>query len=1423
MLTYRTFSTTPTQQYVDAVVNLISSVEGHLSKVTDLKDTMATIGYGYTFNRNDNVAIWQAAGINLTANEWSQLQHIDSTIATQKTAVAMGFTRTLTHNEAKALLGQTYQQYESPANTLAMPESWEKVAFVSVTYNRGVPTVQTKMQDFYNAVTNGDRAEAWFELRYDSNRLGSKVVDGETLTAGDLQNVKANVDDGIAKRRYYEAEKFGLYDNSANVQEAEAKQVLQMYARHQDKITAYEAQYGVSLNGETGVTDNIAKANNDYSLSGADEVDTLLESLTPAHNKLVDSYVTKQNIPININGEVLVGDYDSALLDDHLLGRDQTIPKVPLATAPSNDLLIGGKGNDELKGLGGDDVLYGEEGNDTLDGGSGNDVLKGGLGKDILKGGADFDTYYADNGDTINDSDGKGRVFLADMLLTGGMKKAGDDFWRDKNGHIYTLSGTKLSVASTDEAMTVFSNVITIENFNKEANDLGIHLIDTTTASSNTPRSFIGDFAALLTDTFDLIYDELGNWIRNFDIISPAHADTFTGGGSSDLMQGFGGSDQLQGQGGDDVLEGGADSDILSGGAGDDVLYADSKADLATVYESDTVPSGSTRDWLAGGDGDDQLFGSAGSDGLFGGAENDLMIGGAGNDYIFGDEDYVAQRFDWTATFNQNGTIIFSPVDNFTNSASGDDTIFAGGGNDYVDAGGDDDIVLGDAGKDTLNGGDGNDYLDGGVGDDKLWGDNGNDYLDGGDGNDSLRGGGQDDTLLGGGGSDQLQGGIGDDSLDGGTENDLLSGDDGNDTLLGGASDDELQGNAGNDSLDGGAGNDNLFGQEGDDTLDGGAGDDILQGGAGNDHYRFGRGSGFDIVYDTDGQYDEILLENGLSLKDIRLERYENSVIININNTSDYLQLYDYFLSSQQIEALHFSDGTLFDATAINQTVNYNAAPVAVNDSFIIDENQLSSVLGNVLINDYDLNGDTLALVGQVFFSGSYGNLTFNRDGLFVYNHPNYNYLATGETVTNTFDYVVTDYSSYSSATLSITIEGRNDAPIVSQPIAAQSKQSGQNFVFAIPNETFTDVDQNDVLTLSTQLSNGETLPSWLSFDPLNNTLTGTPQTSEAGLWQIQVTATDSYGASTNSVFALTIAGNSNPPPSTQGQTILGTSANDILNGSADKDTLNGGEGADTLIGGTGNDTYYVDNVNDVVIETATSQTEIDKIFSSVSYTLGANIERLTLLGNQNINATGNELDNTLTGNSGVNQLSGGLGKDTYVVGKGDVIVENFNEGNDTAIILYNDMTSADFENVENLRINPTKTTPLDIKINQLQTISLPDNADSVNLLIDKTRLDKVIVTTGAGSDVIKIHQTPLTRAAIEFTDMYQEDKIDLSSFNITGTLATAASQPFAGGTYLKHNEVTQEWQLIEISNDFSSMSFPLTLTGNILIDNFIF
>ena len=93
--------------------------------------------------------------------------------------------------------------------------------------------------------------------------------------------------------------------------------------------------------------------------------------------------------------------------------------------------------------------------------------------------------------------------------------------------------------------------------------------------------------------------------------------------------------------------------------------------------------------------------------------------------------------------------------------------------------------------------------------------------------------------------------------------------------------------------------------------------------------------------------------------------------------------------------------------------------------------------------------------------------------------------------------------------------------------------------------------------------------------------------------------------------------------------------------------TLDGGAGADKLIGGAGDDTYVVDATGDVVTELANEGTDL--VRASLSWTLGANTENLTLTGTAALKATGNALANLLTGNAGANTLDGGLGADTLV------------------------------------------------------------------------------------------------------------------------------------------------------------------------------
>ena len=263
------------------------------------------------------------------------------------------------------------------------------------------------------------------------------------------------------------------------------------------------------------------------------------------------------------------------------------------------------------------------------------------------------------------------------------------------------------------------------------------------------------------------------------------------------------------------------------------------------------------------------------------------------------------------------------------------------------------------------------------------------------------------------------------------------------------------------------------------------------------------------------------------------------------------------------------------DGASVETTVTYsitNPAPVAIDDAEVTDEDTVIS--DSVLTDngngaDVDPDGDELVVTqvngtdivpGTVITLPSGALLTINADGSYDYD-PNgqFEALAVGETDTDSFTYQISDgQGGFSEATVTLTIEGVNDAPIAVDPaqpagpsdptdpsdpqdprdppvdpqnyIPAQAAEDGAPSTPLDLTPYFGDPDGTDTVTLSIDPAD---LPEGLVFDPATGVISGTPtadasQGGADGVYVIAVTATDPSGATftTNVTYTVT-----NPAP----------------------------------------------------------------------------------------------------------------------------------------------------------------------------------------------------------------------------------------------------------------------------------------------------
>jgi Ca2+-binding RTX toxin-like protein len=117
------------------------------------------------------------------------------------------------------------------------------------------------------------------------------------------------------------------------------------------------------------------------------------------------------------------------------------------------------------------------------------------------------------------------------------------------------------------------------------------------------------------------------------------------------------------------------------------------------------------------------------------------------------------------------------------------------------------------------------------------------------------------------------------------------------------------------------------------------------------------------------------------------------------------------------------------------------------------------------------------------------------------------------------------------------------------------------------------------------------------------------------------------------------------------GEELDATAAAPILFGLGGHDSLSGA-GANGMAGGAGNDAYTVDDAGDRIFEAAGEGTDL--VRATVSWTLGAHLENLTLIGTSGLIGTGNALANTILGTNDADRLDGGEGNDVLRGREGD-------------------------------------------------------------------------------------------------------------------------------------------------------------------------
>ncbi|GAA0651323.1 M10 family metallopeptidase C-terminal domain-containing protein [Brevundimonas lenta] len=961
-------------------------------------------------------------------------------------------------------------------------------------------------------------------------------------------------------------------------------------------------------------------------------------------------------------------------------------PVVPLTYIGSTmngeagaDVLTGGVARDLLNGGTEDDSLNGGGGNDDIDGGAGTDtaVFSGTRASYTISTASGVTTVTgADGTDSLTNVE---RLQFSDGLFTIAGAAIGDAI----NG---TAAGDTLNGTASDDTINGLAgdDVITGGNGNDTIN--GGDGLDTAVFAGTMASSTVVTAAGTTTVTGPAGEDSLTNVerLRFSDgtlIVGAGGGQYFAGGAAAETISGTAFNDQIDAGGGDDTIVGAAGNDAIDGAAGSDTaVYSGARS----AYTISTAAGVTT---VTGPDGTDALTN--------------------------------VERLQFSDGLHD---ITGAPIINTINGTPAADSLAGTAAVDTINGAGGDDTINGLAGNDTIDGGAGTDtavfaglasaYAISTVA--------GTTTVTGPDGTDTLTTVERlrfDDRVLivGAGGGQYFAGGPHPESIIGTDFADQIEG-------AGGA--DVINGQAGADSIDAGDGDDTITGGAGSDAIDGGAGTDTAVFAAGAVVYTVAPAGEFTTVSSTDGN-DSLIRVERLRFGSIELAigalGGQAQIGLNtggtLNGTAGIDNLYglggadilngaggdDILSGGAGVDTLNGGAGFdtadyTFAVGAVTARLDTNAATNdgdGGTDSFTSVENITGSDFNDLLIGNAGGNVLTGGLGRDTLLGFGGNDVLIGGSGLA-------NQMQGGLGDDN---YVVTERTDSI-----VELAGEGTDTVLTNAAQINLSANVENLTY-FGTGTFTGAG-NAIANVITGGAMRDTLVGAGGDDTLiggageaNNLIGGIG--NDTYIISAPDSVIENAGEGIDTVrtavlAAYNLGANVENLTNTGSQAFLagGNALANVLTGGTGADTLRGRGGNDTLIGGAGVDTA------DYNLAAAGVFARLDNGIVSNDGDGGTD----TLSGIENL--TGSAFDDTLFGNGGNNEISGGLGRDillgfagndvlrggpgaanqlqggqgddTYIVDeRTDSIVELANEGIDTVQTWATQLNLS--ANVENL------------------------------------------------------------------------------------------------------------------------------------------